>query len=335
MEQTTTTTEAKVWRGYVDDRYLVYFVDYDMNLNNQMPLLQRCIDDNSLYPLDENVYDFWDFPEEYDLEQVRQKMAADGLEDEFENNRDEIREWIWEHDESTPTEDLLRNTGNINVFYSICEADCYWVEAPFMQPYMAEQPGTTAYKLCKKLGIAKGTESYKQIVRVCQNANYGGELRIYWADGIENLISGKPFPKGKNEEWQTIKLKGTFAVAIYNPNEGAGDFEFVELDTELPFIRSNLRISDTERYDIEQCFGMSYDWCSKGDTPAFSFDKPKRRVSIKQSVVNEREKHFEEVFKAGGCSTDDDNYSRHRDVYYRNDFPCGSVCPHCGHIWYD
>ena len=327
MEQTTVETRA--WRDYVDDSYELYYVDYRDNLDGHMDLLQECIDKNSLYPLDEKVYDFWDYPEGYYLQDIEQKMKADGLGDEFENSIDEIREWIWAHDDSNPTEGLLRNTGNVNVFYSIMEADCYWVEAPFIQPYMAENPNVTADKICKKLGIAKDSESYKKIVRVCENASYGGELRVYWTSDIESLLSGK------EEDWKTIKLKGSFVVAVYNSNEGAGDYEIVELDTELPFIRANLKISDTERYSIENCFGMSHGWCGDSDTPSFSFDKTKRQVSIKKSVINEREKHFEEVFKAGGCSVDDDNFGRHRDVYYRNEFPCGNVCPHCGHIWYD
>lgn len=327
MEQTT--VETKAWRDYVDDSYEIYYVDYLDNLDDHMDLLQECIDKNSLYPLDDKVYDFWDYPEGYYLQDIEKKMKADGLGDEFKNSIDEIRDWIWDHDESNPTEGLLRNTGDVNVFYSIMEADCYWVEAPFMQPYMAENPNVTADKICKKLGIAKDSESYKKIVRVCENASYGGELRVYWTSDIESLLSGK------EEDWKTIKLKGSFVVAVYNSNEGAGDYEIVELDTELPFIRANLKISDTERYSIENCFGMSYDWCGDSDTPSFSFDKTNRQVSIKKSVINEREKHFEEVFKAGGCSVDDDNFGRHRDVYYRNDFPCGNVCPHCGHIWYD
>lgn len=334
MEQAT-LTRSEAWKDYVDDSYELYFVNYDDDLRNHYDLLQGCIEHNDLYGLDEKVYDFWDEPEEYYLQNIRNEMAKDDLEDVFDEHIDDIRDWIFEHDESDPTKGLLRNTGAVAVFYSLCECDCYWVEAPFMQPYMAEEPDTTAKKICKILHIADGSKQAKQVQSVCANASYGGELRIYFQSEIEDLISGESYPNGKNKDWKSIHFKGTFAVAVYNCTDGAGDYEFIDLDVELPFIRQNLRISETERYSIEHCFGQSADWLNSADAPSFSFEKPKKKTSIKKSVINEREKHFEEVFKAGGCSVDDGNFQRHRGVYYRNDFPCGYVCPNCGRIWYD
>lgn len=46
-------------------------------------------------------------------------------------------------------------------------------------------------------------------------------------------------------------------------------------------------------------------------------------------------KEYDRVYKAGGCTLGDTDMRRHRDVYYRNVFPCGSVCPHCGQFWGD
>lgn len=331
MEQTKT---GKVWQKYVDDSYELYYVDYNDDLSNHLELLQECVCKNSLSPLQDQVWDWWDAPGYEELTVVGERMRDAGLEKEFEENRDDIQQYIWDHDESTPMKDLLRNTGELVFFYSLSECNNKWVEAPFMTPYMAEQPEDTAKKICKLLNIAENAKEAKQILNICYNSSYGGELRIYFKANVEDFINGDSMEMGdKKDDWKSIRFKGKFALAIYNSTEGAGDWEYVDLDIEVPFIRENLALSQNERYNIEKCFGMSDDWIESDDKPVMGFESS--QISIKKSVQNERERRFEEVFKAGGCSVDDNNFKRHRDVYYRNNFPCGNVCPHCGHIWYD
>lgn len=330
-----TTTKAEAWRKYVPKSVDLYYVNYDDDLRGQLPLLQECVSKNNLYPLSENVYDFWNFPEDVYLHDIEHDMNADGLEAEYQQHEDDIIEAIHEADKSDPVKDLLGNTGKVSMFYSVAECDCRWVEMPFVTPYMVEQPEKTAKKICKLLKITEGSEQAKKVLSVCENASYSGELRIYFEANIEDVIAGDPYGE-KKQDWKTIQFAGTFAVAVYNPTEGAGDFEYIDLKVELPFIRENLKISETERYSLEKCFGMCGDWLDSTDSPMFSFNRQMGSApKIKRSLVNQQETNFEEIFKTGGCSPDDSNFSRHRGVYYRNDFPCGYVCPHCGRVWYD
>lgn len=330
-----TMVKASAWQKYVPKSVDLYFVNYDDDLKGQLQLLQECISKNNFYPLSEKVYDFWDFSESEYLSEIEREMAADNLEGEYRKHEDDIIEAIREADESDPIKDLLGNTGKVSMFYSVAECDCRWVEMPFIEPNMVECPDVTAKKVCKLLKIAEGSEQAQKVFSVCENASYGGELRIYFEANIEDMIAGDPYGENK-QDWKVIQFAGAFAVAVYNSNDGAGDFEYIDLEVELPFIRENLKVSETEKYSLENCFGMCSDWLDATDMPMFSFNEPQGDCpQIKRSLINECEKHFEEVFKNGGCSADDANYSRHRDVYYRNDFPCGNICPHCGRVWYD
>lgn len=329
-------TKQEVWRDYVDDRYYLYNVNYNDTLNDHKRLMQGCIDRNSLYPLSEEVYDWWEFPEEYELNEIERRMKRDDLYEEYEEAEDDIRQWLWDHDESTPIEDLLNNTGEFCYFYSTgIYLDCGWHEAFLAEPWQNESEEQAAEKICKLLGIEKGSKAADDIYLVCCQSN-GGELRLYFQSELENLISGEQYDEGKNKkDWQTIHFKGDVAVAVYNPHEGSGDYAVVNIDCEFPFIRENLQISQLEHWSIEECFGMYANWCNDTDTPTFSYNKPKGKSSVKKSETLAKEVKFEQVFKAGKCSFDDVNIERHRDVYYTENLPFGNKCPHCGRMWYD
>ena len=104
---------------YLPDYVSLYFVNYDDDLDNHKDLLQESLSSNCLDPIHEKIWEWWDFPEGEYLQEIRTKMEDDGLETLFEENEDEIRDWLCENDKSTPVDDLLRNTGSISMFYSL------------------------------------------------------------------------------------------------------------------------------------------------------------------------------------------------------------------------
>ena len=106
-------------KKYLPNYVQLYYVDYRNDLSDSIDLLQKCIEKNSLQPLGEAVCDWWDYPEGEYLDGIRKAMERDDLEVLYEENEEEIREWLWENDKSTPVEDLLRNTGGITFFYSL------------------------------------------------------------------------------------------------------------------------------------------------------------------------------------------------------------------------
>lgn len=327
-------------KKYMPDYVCLYYVDYRDSLDNSMGLVQDCISSNSLYPLSEEVYDWWDCPDEHYLDEIRKDMRNDGVEHLFEEYYDDIREYLAENDKSDPITDLLHNTNRFACFYDLgVELDCGWHEAFLCTPWRNESIASCAYKVRRKLGIKKDTPEAKQIYDILCNASYGGSLRIYFNGDVKSLISGNEWQDAKNkQDFQQIRFNGKVALAVYNPSQGAGDFEYMNIDRTFPFLRDNLVVSDTEKYSLEQCFGMCGDWLDKCVQPELSVEPLKKKRTIKKSPAAEmrkREAELDAVFKSGGCTAGDMDMSRHRDVYYDNNLPCGHHCPHCGTFWID
>lgn len=330
-------------KKYMPSHVNLYYVDYRDDLRDHSELLQKCVDQNSLNPISEKVFNWWDYPEGDYINDIEGQMRKDGLEIS-EEDRDEIWDYLNEHDESCPVEDLIHNTGQVTCYYDLgLECDCGWHEAILAEPWMNEMPEDCAKKVCEMLGIDKGSDTAKKIKSVCLNATRGGYLRIYFPAYIDCLVSGERYEKyweaSDKDDFQQIRFKGKFAVAVYNSCEGAGDYECIELDCTFPFLRDNLAISKTDKYSIESCFDMAGDWLCSCDTPDLSTEPLDDKArAIEESSAGELralEAEYEATFKAGGCTPGDMDIRRHRDVYYRNDFPCGHVCPHCGTFWID
>lgn len=326
--------ETRPWEPYFPDYVNLYYVDYRDDLCGQMNLIEKCVEQNSLFPLNESIDDWWDYPERYYIDEIQKNMEADGLEWD-DDYIDEIREKLWEKDESTPIDDLLRNTGGITMYYSLGAEVDGWHEAAFCNSWRGDSYEMAAYKMRRALGIKKGTKAAEKIWSIVNNAPYGGDVRIYFEAPLKDMLSAEYEENAK--DFRTIRFKGTFAVALYNSLEGSGDYEEIELDLSVPFHRGNLAVSDSDRYSLESCFGMCGDWLRGTDVPEMSFEGRKRKATKKTPAeqMREKEAEYDRVFKAGGCTLGDTDFRRHRDVYYDNNFPCGHHCPHCGQFWID
>ncbi len=327
--------ETRPWEPYIPDYVEMYYVDYRDDLSDHIELLQECIDKNSKYPIDEKIDEWWDYPEERYIETMRCQMERDGIEWD-DDWIDEIRDALWDKDESDAVASLLENTGALTMFYSLGVEIDGWHEAFMCNPWRGESYAMAAYKIRRALGIKKGSKEAEIIQSLVNEAGDGGDLRIYFEAPLDDVLSRNW--EEHDKDFKSIRFKGKVALALYNPGQGSGWYEEIEIDREFPFVRANLALSDSERWPIESTFGLCGDWLNGTAAPQLSFDesKKRRKFSVASLVQDrEREAEFERVFKAGGCTRGDMNYSRHRDVAYRNDIPCGSVCPHCGTFWID
>lgn len=332
-------------KKYLPTYVSLYYVDYrdDLSDRHHADLLQECIGKNSLQPLDEAVYDWWEYPEGEYMDAIRKAMEEDDLGELYEDNEDEIRDWLYEHDKSTPVEDLLSNTGGITFFYSLGMEVDGWHGGGFMcSPYRGESESMAAYRVARKLGIRKGTDSYERIEEMVSEAGGGGELRIYFETSIDELISGAEENRlhwttgdGK-KDFKSMRFMGDVKIAIYNPGEGSGYETTIHLDKTFPFKRENLFVSESEKWDLESTFGMCGDWLRGKDTPAMLYKSCRGAIRESKNAGRiKREAELTRVFRAGGCTHGDMDMSRHRDVHYVNEIPCGSHCPHCGTFWID
>lgn len=322
------------WKDYVEDSYDLYFVNYGDDLNDHYKVLQECLQENNDYPLNEALFEWWESPESYEMDKIQNKMTDDGFEEEYLAHEDDIREWLWEHDKSEPIKDLLRNTAELAIYYDLgYEADG-WHEAFLCNPWRNTTEKQEVANIRRFFGIRKDSEQDKKLQTIISEASYGGNLRIYFP--MDDFYSMLTFDD--NNDFQTIRFDGTFAVGVINSVNGSGWYEDLEIHCEFPFNRKNLIFSKMDHYSVEEVYGHFDSWAKDYSFPTFLKRKPLRKLQIKDSVSSAeiaRQVEYDRVYKAGGCTLGDTDMRRHRDVYYLNEFPCGSHCPHCGQFWID
>lgn len=325
--------KVKTWEDYMPSYVDLYYIDYRDDLSAQPKLLNECIAKNNFYPISEKLDEWWDFPEKYYLDEIRKEMINDDMEEEFDEHYDEIRDWLWEHDESDPVHDLIRNTSTLACYYDLGYDADGWHEAFLCNPWRNTSEAQEVANIRRKLGIKKGSKQDKQLESIVANACYGGNLRIYFTLDLENLVNCKE-PK---DDFKTIIFKGTFAVGIIDTVQGSGDFENIEIDCKFPFKRENIIVSACDHYSLEGIFGMYSDFTRNLDEPEFSYkNETRKRVRVSTAAAQlALQAEYDRVFKAGGCTCGDTDFKRHRDVYYKNEIPCGWHCPHCGQFWID
>ena len=151
-------------KKHLPEHIELYYVDYNNNLNNHADLLQECVDANSLEPLSEFVYDWWESPTDYYTNEIRKAMVNDGLEELYKAYLDDIKDYLYDHDESDPVKDLLGNTGSVTCYYDLgLELDCGWHYAFLAEPWRNESIAQCAYQVRRKLGIKKDSLEAKEI----------------------------------------------------------------------------------------------------------------------------------------------------------------------------
>ena len=128
-------------------------------------------------------------------------------------------------------------------------------------------------------------------------------------------------------------------IALIDNGNGSGnDEEFYGLKIAFPFDRKNLFIDRATHYSyVYDVCGMDDDFCDTTKVTLYEKRKNNKKKIEKSSLHKhlDQEKEYNKIYKAGKCSFGDMNSSRHRNVEYINDFPCGSKCKDCGTFWID
>lgn len=321
--------DVKVWQDYVPDPVYLREIGYDANLSKLTNEIQECLSDNCDWPLYEAVEDWWDYPEAYYLDDIKEAMTSDGLKDEFDENYDEIVELLRERDKSDPVGDLLRYSNPIPMFYSLgeCFGDTWGYGS-----YDEKQAEDDIEYICELLNIPKDSPEVEKIRTIRYEANYGGALRIYFHTDLQRMLT-----HDDKNDFKAIRFKGKFMVALWDNFNGSGYEQEVELDLTVEFDRDNLYHAEYEKYDIISTCGLCRDAIPETD-PEMLKEMPVEAKEVKTSddkAYLEKEKQLNATFKAGGCTFGDVDMNRHRDIEYRNIIPCGWKCPHCGTFWID
>ncbi len=318
----------------------LYYVDYRDDLSQQMDVLQQCIHEQSFEALDSLVDDIIDEPdwkqEKLDLKAtIEKKFDIEDAENIVEEFSDLIEDHFYEVDDSDVTADLLRNTNAQFMFYDTG----YEMESESWR-WDNKRVAKEVVKILKHLGfksteIAKidrkyGNDSLWTTLWNCvQNATYGGTLEIYFKAKVHEYFK-------LNEDYNCIVFQNP-TIGIINHGNGSGYQDGVRGYTiKVPLNPKNIFIEKTVSYnwsyDIAGMCSDAYDACK------VSFEKSKSKKIIDISALNahiEKEAQLDAIYKAGGCTPGDMKYTRHRDQYYDNNFPCGNHCPHCHTFWID
>lgn len=319
--------------SYIPSSVSLYYVDYRDDLDEHEDLQQKCLQDNNLIPLYEKVDDwYWEQETqncEEELDSIREKMSKDGCEEQFNTHEDEIRDLLYERNDTDPVTDLIKNTGTTNMFYSLgVEIDGYHDD--WCGSYRGESEEMACYKIRRALKLKKG-QFDDRIKELVDNATYGGELRIYFNAMFNELVNND-----EKNDFKTIRFHGDVVVAVADSHNGSGFDITLPLDITLPFNRDNLFVDSQVHYSYasEVC-GMCHDWCYSTQWKLGVKPVKKSIKSSKMAAHVQQEAQYAATFKAGGCTPGDMNMNRHRGVFYNNNFPCGNHCPHCGTFWVD
>ena len=318
----------KIWEKYLPETVYLYCVDYQSTLEYDKKMIHDVIQRNNFYPITETIYDWWDNPEADYIQRMKDDMELDDIQWNHEWE-DEIREALWDRDKSTPMDDLISNTGDVEMYYDLCD----WFGGAWQ--YTTEEQEAQIDMICRLLQIPKNDKRRKKVDDLYSNSCDGGVLRIYFNCNIKDVVSSENKFDEHAADFRTIKFKGKYTVALHDQINGGGWSEEIYLDCTYEFKRSNLQYAHYgDRYDYESVYGCKI----VADAPIFSMEDEKcADVPDSKSNSNiEREEKLTLIFKSGSCTLGDMDMRRHRDVYYRNDyFPCGWKCPHCGTFWID
>lgn len=312
----------------------LHFVDRNDSLDDHTKTIQKCITKGSLDELYQQI-DEWYIDDYYGFELVADELKSD-IETAFDLDEydaelvhdkyeDEISTAIYERDDSDVVKDLFRNTSDYVFFYDTG----HYVECDY--PCSAEE-------------YIEQLEQIKDIIKLCSNdydelilqmmyqASYAGNLVIYFrANGFDVL---KSIEDGCN----VIHFSGEVNIAIPNHSQGAGDHTSFKHSFSLPFSKDNLFLCKEVKYSYtyEVC-GMYSNWCDSTDMKLSTSEEDLGSPEVSDvSIYMVREAKLDKVYKDGGCTSGDTNFSRHRDVQYHNEpMYCRNECPHCHTTWLD
>lgn len=323
-------------KKHVPQTTCLSYLDRNDSIDGKEKLIQDCIQKQNFDGFFEYVHDaFWEeealsensykndvkgeLLEEFDDEELVDKAM-----DEFD---DELRDLIRERDNSNIVKDLARTTDFAMFYdtgYNVEPESWCWSEKRVKQE-------VKAIKKALKIKLSDTTND-KDINQMVRQASYGGNLVVYFRSDIT------PFMDNESENKTHIKFNNAF-IAIINTSNGSGDHCHIERTSfTLPLVWENFFLCKTFKYSYtyEVC-GMYSSWCDKTEFELVKKRTTTKKIAVQSQLAAEQQRDLQltEVFKAGGCTAGDMDITRHRNVVYKNDYPCGHTCPSCKTFWID
>lgn len=207
------------------------------------------------------------------LDEIKEAMFIERRQEEFEKYYNEITELIRLRNDTDPIDSLIKNSSAINMFYS--------PGIEIEEHIGRESRAMSCYKIRRALKLKKG-QFDTLIEELVDNATYGGELRIYFNAGFNELVTND-----NGNDFRTIRFHGDVIVAVANSFNGSGYHISLPLDITFPFVRDRLFVDSQVRYSYatEVC-GMCRDWCDSTNW------EPDTKLSGIQAGTGRKKKHY-------------------------------------------
>ena len=180
-------------------------------------------------------------------------------------------------------------------------------------------------KRIKKVLCIEGTQYDDDIKVMMSQASYGGQLVVYFTADLTDI----------DKTCNAIQFRHP-NIAIINTSNGSGDSCFLKDHVVTLPLKDNLFFERAIHYNysFEVC-GMGSDWCEDTVAQFINVAKPKRVRQTSLKAIAQFNAQCDETYRKGKCTFGDMNITRHRNVTYINNFPCGNKCSDCGTFWID
>lgn len=289
--------------GLMDENYSLTYVDYRESLENKLDTIEKCLAEKSRDTLYEN-FDEWYSDQEYEsvcniMEGLKKELVKAGYrkwqaEKFFEENEEEIKNEIYNRNDSDSLKDLLRNTDNIPVRVELLSNyDCinsHWLESSsgysYEESYFGDMVDALNLNPCKVRKIlhehgekvvgqfpnkrsrnGKEQVSYEQFYEELENSCCGGNLLTYVATvDVQKLYDA-------NFNLSEIVIPKGNKCGLYSSMQGGGSLMEMELreDVKLHLTKGNYSYFRLEldkwgtgyNYSIQQTYGVDSSFFSK------------------------------------------------------------------------
>lgn len=320
-----TKTKVDIKKKYgLDDLYDLVYVDYRESIEDPK-MIEKMVKAGDTSPLDEDS----DWLMDSQWEGV--KYVLDELEKEFpdisDEDKEEIKDYLYDHDSSTPIQDLMRNTSSGYYFYSLGLTD-HGMELEGGGPY-EERVKAILERL--KMDDPKIRKVVSEIIN---NAGYGGTWVMLFEDDIEDML----------QEGNAISFGPKAELCLMDRWNGSGHSKALGFPLTCEFDRANLHYdcgASGYSFTKDVC-GMTRGFMDGASIKTLPKNELANAVPILRSEEDERRAGIEDAREkkwreTTTCSSGDMNIERHPkdQMDYINNFPCGNKCHACGTFWVD
>lgn len=241
-----------------------------------------------------------------------------------------MRDWLYDHDNSNPTKDLLHNTSR----------ELFYIETVDEYEKNPEAEAKTNENIVKK--YAKTDEQKKEILQAFNESFYSAPVSFYF---YANALEMYEVLHGKESDSEYVVVEGAYFSTIdrVQGSNWLGERAVFTIAIPRETFTKNVymdkaegtgygwhKIAGPSGYDDATVYGMSAKELSKKKTPAIV-------IETSTSEAQKREQELAENWqKTGKCTLGDMNFTRHVGPQeYENSFPCGTHCRACGTFWVD